>query len=61
MIRGLLEDHKNTPLVKAIASPSCIQGSIIVIFIWAHIITRYSAKEKEIRRKNRTQNQKGEK
>lgn len=46
-------------LVKAIALPSYIQKNIIVITIWAHvIITRYNAKEKEIRIKNKAQNQK---
>ena len=46
-------------LVKAIALPWYIQKSIIVITIWAHvIIARYNAKEKEIRIKNKAQNQK---
>lgn len=49
MIRELLESLKNIPLVKAIALYSC-KGSIIVISIWTHIIiTRYNAKEKELR------------
>ena len=41
------------PLAKAIELSSCIQGSIIVIFIRVHIIImRYSAKEKEMRKHN---------
>lgn len=59
MIKELKESSSVT-LVKAIAPSSCIKGSIVVISIWAHIIIiMYNAKEKEIRIKNKTQNQKG--
>lgn len=42
-------------LVKAIALFSWTKGSIIVISIWAHIIIRYKAKDKEIKIKSKTQ------